>query len=79
MRVLQFYMKRTLPFLLVFIFSACTGDNEKQEQSKVEQFTDRTAEEAANYIKTPLDKAHEAANKADQRNDAMKKAVEQAR
>jgi len=39
----------------------------------VEQFTDRTAEKVVNYMKTPLDKAHEAADKANQRNEAMQK------
>ena len=73
MKISQLYLKTAIPFLFLLVFTACTNESEKEEQSKIDQFTDRTAEKVVNYIKTPLDKAQDVANKANQRNDAIKK------
>ena len=66
-----------LPILVLFLFMACTGDNEKKEKGKIEQFTDKTAEKMTDYIKTPLDRANEAAKKADKRNEVIYEAEEE--
>lgn len=69
---------------IVFLFLvgpalvSCTNDDEKQEKGQIEQFTDRTAEKAVDYMKTPLDKAREAAKKANERNKAMQEAEKRA-
>ena len=64
---------------LLVLFCACTNDQEKKEKSKVEQFTDRTAEKAVNYIKTPLDKAQKTVDAANQRNKAIREVKKQSR
>lgn len=43
--------------LLVFIFSACSTENNEPGKGTIEEFTERTGREAAESIKSPLDKA----------------------
>ncbi len=64
-------------FLVLPAITACTSDDEKKEKGKVKQLTDKTAEKIVNYIKTPLEKASETAENANQRNEAIKRAEEE--
>jgi hypothetical protein len=56
-------MKKTLIYIFVsmifsmFLFSACSKENAESGKGVIEEFTERTGREAAENIKSPLDKA----------------------
>ncbi len=56
-------MENTLMYIIVsmifsmFLFSACLKENAEPEKGIIEEFTERTGREAAENIKSPLDKA----------------------
>ncbi len=68
-----------ISILVLFLFTACTSDDEEKEKGKVEQFTDKTAGKIVDYIKTPLEKAEKTAEKANERNEALKRVAEESK
>jgi len=40
--------------------SGCSSDTEKEQPTKIKQFTDHTAKQAVDHIRKPMDKARQA-------------------
>lgn len=60
------------------VFFACS-DNKKADSEKgaIEKMTDKTAKEAVNRIRTPIDKAQSAKNQQDDRLREMEKTLKE--
>lgn len=60
---------------MVLALSACSTDNAK-EKSSIEQATDKVAEEAAESIKTALEKSKMVKELSEDHNQKVKEAIE---
>jgi len=59
-------------------FAACLqGKDEESGKGSIDKITDRAAEKAVKYIKTPLDKARTAQEKENERTSTMEEAVKE--
>ncbi len=63
--------------LIVFIFSACSNSDEPVEKGRIEQTTDKIAQQAVQSIKIPIDKARSAKELTEQHNSAVEKNTNQ--
>ncbi len=64
-------------FIFLFLFSACSNSDEPAEKGRIEQTTDKIAQEAVQSIKTPIDKAKIAQELSEQHNNAVQKNMSQ--
>ena len=64
--------------LLFFLCLAACDSGDNEEKSTIKQFTDKTAEEAVQAIKGPLDSAKAVQGLANQKVEEINKAAEQA-
>ncbi len=63
--------------VLIFSFTACGGNNEEEEKSSIEKFTDKTAHKAVDQINAPIDKAKAVRELVDQQTKKTEKTTEQ--
>ena len=71
------YTTCAVTVLFFLCLTACDSGDDK-EKSAIKQFTDRTAEEAVQAIKGPLDSAKAVQGLANQKVEEINKAAEQA-
>ena len=76
-------MKKNFLFTIFILFLAgslllaCTRDENEAEPGAIEKFTDETAEEIVNSIKTPLNNAHSARDIGEDRMQDIDDAVKE--
>lgn len=63
--------------LVLAMLSACSSSEEQAETGKIEQTTDKIAQEAIKSIRTPIDKATLAKELTEQHNSAVKNNINQ--
>ncbi len=70
------YYKQCLTILtslaVLFFYTACSDNDGEKKKGKIDEFTEKTGKKMVDYIKIPLDKAQDATEKANQRNDGLK-------
>ena len=62
--------------LLSVSITACSN-NEDEEKSSIEQFTDKTAHDAVNQIQAPIDKAKAVQELVNQQQEEVRKTAEE--
>ena len=81
--MVRFLLKNVAPHvLLCFFFTVIAGCSQNDggtqgEGGSADKLTDRAAETAVTKIRTPLDKAREAAGQGEERAEEMERAVRQ--
>ncbi len=66
-----------LPALFILILSSCSSSEEQEKQGSIEQATEKIAQEAIDYIKTPIDQAKLAKELSESHNSMVEDAIKQ--
>ncbi len=66
-----------LPALFFLILSSCSNSEEQKEPTIIEQSTEKIAQEAIDYIKTPIDQAKLAKEISESHNRMVEEAANQ--
>ncbi|MBW2683105.1 MAG: hypothetical protein JRC69_06025 [Deltaproteobacteria bacterium] len=65
------------PALFFLILSSCSSSEDQEKQTGIEQTTEKIAQEAIDYIKTPIDQAKMAKELSESHNRMVEDAVKQ--
>ena len=70
-------MKTILFCLLLVLLTGCSGDDELNKKSKVEQFSDKTTEKVVDSMSVPIEKANQTTEAARQRARRMDQSLQE--
>ena len=63
-------------FLTLLLLCSCSNSEDSEDKNSIKEQTDKVAQEAVEYIQTPIDQAKLAVEKLNIRNEAVEKSVE---